>query len=160
MGGTHEGKTGMIKKINQTRHWVTLEPLGSAGNGYITETFCTRISFRMMVGEAVVQELEVTEQEEEVSEQKEEEVSMLPPPPGYGPGPAASTSSSSSTSSEELQSMRFGDQSMRFGDQLPTRFLLDLLSQSIVMGEEQNNNTMTIEEWQNLVCERILCLKP
>jgi hypothetical protein len=97
----------------------------------------------VLVDEVVVQEFEVTEQDKDVAEKEEEEVSILPPPIGYVPGAA------SSTSSEE-------EQSMRFGDQLPNLFLLDLLSQSIVMGEEQNNGSTTIEEWQNLLHDCML----
>jgi hypothetical protein len=38
--GVHEGKMGVIKNINESRHWVTLEPVGS-DNGYIMDTLCT-----------------------------------------------------------------------------------------------------------------------
>jgi hypothetical protein len=109
----------------------------------------------VLVNQVVVQELEVAEPDEDVVEQEEEEEAVenvLAPPVDYVPTADLSTSSeesSTSTSAEE-------EQSMRFGEQLATHFLLDLLSQSIVDIDEQNAGVTSIEEWQNLLRDRIL----
>jgi hypothetical protein len=98
----------------------------------------------VLVNEVVVLELEVAEQDKEVAEQVEEEVSIAPP--GYVPC-AGSPLTSTSSGAEE---------SPRFGEQLATLFLLDLLSQYIVAGNQQNTDVTTIDEWGNRVREHIL----
>ena len=48
MGGIHEGKTGIIKKINESRHRVNLEPF-VPGNNFIADALCEKIGSMVLV---------------------------------------------------------------------------------------------------------------
>jgi hypothetical protein len=188
-GGTHVRKTGIIRKINDRRHWVNLEPVGSSGSGWIHEKFCERIAVRVLVDQVVVQEVvgaevvvqevmgaapydDVMEQEEneqeevmeqgedeqeevmeqEADEQEEEQEEEQVIVEGVVEPPDLSTSSEESSAST-----RDGEElSMRFGEHLATRFLVDLLAQSIVFKEVRENAPTSVVEWQNLLRQRIL----
>jgi hypothetical protein len=163
-GGTHVRKTGIIRKINDRRHWVNLEPVGSSGSGWIHEKFCERIAARVLVDQVVVQEVvgaEVVVQEvmgaapyDNVMEQEENEQEEVM----EQEADEQEEEQEESTSSEESSaSTRDGEElSMRFGEHLATRFLVDLLAQSIVFKEVRENAPTSVVEWQNLLRQRIL----
>jgi hypothetical protein len=47
-GGKREGKMGTIKKINATRHWVTINP-NVPGNFFVAKALCKKIASRVLV---------------------------------------------------------------------------------------------------------------
>jgi hypothetical protein len=117
MGGIHEGKTVIIKKINESRHRVDLEPF-VPGNNFIADGLCEKIaSSRVLV----------------------DELDEVEAPAWQGYVPTGELSSTSDEDEEEEESSEEGESS-RFGEPLATRFLLDLLSQSIAMGPDITNS--------------------
>jgi hypothetical protein len=143
-GGIHEGQTGTIRRVNATRHWVSLEP-NIPGNFFIPKALCQKIASRVLV-DRLERDLPLDEVsdgnlsaafEEEVAEGEEEEV-------------AEGEEMEESSGDEE--------QSTTFGGHISIIFLLNFASQSIATMSDENTNNL--QEWQRLLRTRILHYRP
>ncbi len=132
-GGKYNGNTAIIRRVNRTRHWVKMEP-ELPGNYFIAAGLCFKLPSAPRV---LVEELEVVD-----------------PPPQEGNVPGDEEEEPGDEGGEEEEESSEEGLSNRFGGQLATRFLIDLLAQSIAtLGPE---NLESLEEWMNVLRERIL----